>query len=98
MRSGLHLALVDSPAVDLERVIGALAPAEVLNHTPVDVADLAYDTKTVVPGALFFCVRGSRVDGHELAAEAVAAGASALVVDHPLDVRVPQLVVPDTRP
>jgi UDP-N-acetylmuramoyl-L-alanyl-D-glutamate--2,6-diaminopimelate ligase len=91
------VALVDSPAVDLERLIGALAPAEVLNPLPVDVVDLAYDTRSVAPGALFFCVRGQRRDGHELAAEAVAAGAAALVVDHALDLPVPQLVVADTR-
>jgi UDP-N-acetylmuramoyl-L-alanyl-D-glutamate--2,6-diaminopimelate ligase len=83
--------------VDLERLIGALAPAEVLNPTAVDVVDLAYDTRAVVPGALFFCVHGQRADGHELAAQAVATGATALVVDHALDLPVPQLVVADTR-
>ena len=83
--------------MDLERLIGALAPAEVLNPTAVDVVDLAYDTRSVAPGALFFCVRGQRRDGHELATDAVEAGAVALVVDHALDVAVPQLVVPDTR-
>jgi UDP-N-acetylmuramoyl-L-alanyl-D-glutamate--2,6-diaminopimelate ligase len=37
------------------------------------------------------------VDGHELAADAVAAGAAALVVEHPVDVAVPQLVVESSR-
>jgi len=83
--------------VDLERLIGALAPAEVLNPTTVDVVDLAYDTRSVAHGALFFCVRGQRADGHELAAEAVERGAVALVVDHALELLVPQLVVADTR-
>ena len=40
---------------------------------------------------------GSRVDGHELAADAVAAGAVALVVERPVDVAVPQLVVGNVR-
>ena len=35
------------------------------------------------PGALFFCVRGSHADGHAFAATAAAAGAVALVVEHP---------------
>jgi UDP-N-acetylmuramoyl-L-alanyl-D-glutamate--2,6-diaminopimelate ligase len=46
---------------------------------------------------LFFCVRGFTCDGHEFAADAVARGAAALVVDHLLDVDIPQVVVPDVR-
>src|SRR5436190_3734009 len=83
--------------MNLERFIAALGPLDVVNAAPVDVRELAYDTRAVVPAALFFCVRGSTVDGHDLARDAVAAGAAALVVDHPLDTGVPQLVVPDVR-
>ena len=59
--------------------------------------ELTYDTRAVVPGALFFCVRGEHADGHDLATEAVAAGAVALVVERPLDLPVPQFVVADSR-
>jgi UDP-N-acetylmuramoyl-L-alanyl-D-glutamate--2,6-diaminopimelate ligase len=81
----------------LERVIAALAPADVLRRAPVEIGDLAYDARAVGPGALFFCVPGSRADGHDFAAEAVAGGAVALVVERPLELDVPQLVVPDAR-
>jgi UDP-N-acetylmuramoyl-L-alanyl-D-glutamate--2,6-diaminopimelate ligase len=94
---GPYPALVDSPAVDLERLTATLAPGAVLHRAPVDVLDLAYDARDVRPGALFFCVPGERADGHDFAAEAVASGAAALVVDHPLDLAVPQLVVDDVR-
>jgi UDP-N-acetylmuramoyl-L-alanyl-D-glutamate--2,6-diaminopimelate ligase len=83
--------------MDLERVIAALAPTAVARQAPVDVRDLAYDSRTVASGALFFCVRGTHVDGHELAAEAVARGAVALVVERELDVPAPQIVVADSR-
>jgi UDP-N-acetylmuramoyl-L-alanyl-D-glutamate--2,6-diaminopimelate ligase len=92
------MSLVDSPAVDLERLIATLAPVEVLNDSPADVTDLAYDTRAVTPGALFFCARGEHVDRHDLAPQAVDAGAVALVVERQLDLAVPQLVVPDARP
>src|SRR2546421_5468268 len=83
--------------MDLERVIAALAPREVVGRAPVEVADLAYDTRAVAPGALFFCVRGANVDGHDLAPQAVEAGAAALVVERHLDVHLPQIVVADSR-
>jgi UDP-N-acetylmuramoyl-L-alanyl-D-glutamate--2,6-diaminopimelate ligase len=84
-------------AVALERLIAATSPTEVVGGAPVEVEDLAYDSRAVRPGALFFCVPGSQVDGHTLADEAVEAGAVALVVERPLEVSVPQLVVPDAR-
>jgi len=77
--------------------MAALAPTAVVRRVPADVRDLAYDTRTVVPGALFFCVRGAQADGHDLAAESVARGAVALVVERELDLPVPQIVVSDSR-
>jgi UDP-N-acetylmuramoyl-L-alanyl-D-glutamate--2,6-diaminopimelate ligase len=83
--------------MDLERLVTALAPLEVRGGAPTDVTDLAYDTRAVVPGALFFCVPGARADGHDFAPEAVERGAAALVVERPLETAVPQLVVPSAR-
>ena len=92
------MSLLDSPAVDLERLIATLAPEDVLHPAKAEIVDLAYDTRAVTSGALFFCVRGERVDRHDLAEQAMEAGAVALVVERPLELDVPQLVVPDARP
>jgi UDP-N-acetylmuramoyl-L-alanyl-D-glutamate--2,6-diaminopimelate ligase len=83
--------------MELDALIRALAPSEVVGHRRVEILDLAYDSRAIAPGALFFSVRGLRVDGHDLAPEAVAAGAAAVVVERPVAVDVPQLVVPDSR-
>jgi UDP-N-acetylmuramoyl-L-alanyl-D-glutamate--2,6-diaminopimelate ligase len=83
--------------MQLERLAPALDSVDVVNAAPVEIADLAYDTSAVTRGVLFFCVRGARSDGHELAAEALARGAAALVVERPLDFPVPQVVVTDSR-
>ncbi|HET8584235.1 MAG TPA: UDP-N-acetylmuramoyl-L-alanyl-D-glutamate--2,6-diaminopimelate ligase [Casimicrobiaceae bacterium] len=83
--------------MDLERLSKAVSAVEVLNPALLQVSDLAYDSRAVTEGALFFCVPGSRVDGHDLAAGAVAAGAVALVVERALGLAIPQLVVTSVR-
>ena len=83
--------------MDLERLAAALGVTEVVGRAPVEIRDLAYDARTVTPGAVFFCVPGRQADGHDFAAEAVERGAVALVVERPLEVDAPQVVVPDAR-
>jgi UDP-N-acetylmuramoyl-L-alanyl-D-glutamate--2,6-diaminopimelate ligase len=83
--------------VDLTSLLDPLAPVQVVGEPAVEIADLAYDSRAVRSGTLFFCVPGERVDGHEFAQRAVEDGATALVVQRPLSVRVPQVVVPDVR-
>jgi UDP-N-acetylmuramoyl-L-alanyl-D-glutamate--2,6-diaminopimelate ligase len=63
----------------------------------VRIADLAYDSRAVSPGSLFFCIRGGRDDGHRHAAEAAAAGAVAMVCERALPLGLPQVVVDDAR-
>ncbi|HEX3238468.1 MAG TPA: UDP-N-acetylmuramoyl-L-alanyl-D-glutamate--2,6-diaminopimelate ligase [Gaiellaceae bacterium] len=83
--------------MDLERLVAALEPVEVLGRPSVEVRDLAYDARAVSPGALFFAVPGERADGHDFAPQAVERGAVALVVERGLDLPVPQVVVGDAR-
>ncbi|HET7353699.1 MAG TPA: UDP-N-acetylmuramoyl-L-alanyl-D-glutamate--2,6-diaminopimelate ligase [Gaiellaceae bacterium] len=83
--------------MDLERLVTALEPLEVVGSPAVEVRDLAYDARAVTPGILFFAVPGERVDGHDFAAVAVGAGAVGLVVERRLDLPVPQIVVADSR-
>lgn len=60
------------------------------------LADVCTDTRKIQPGSLFVCLRGERFDGHAFASQAAQLGAAALLVDHPVDADVPQLVVTDT--
>jgi UDP-N-acetylmuramoyl-L-alanyl-D-glutamate--2,6-diaminopimelate ligase len=83
--------------MDLETLGRAVGATDTLDPAPVTITDLAYDVRTVTPGALFVCVPGERADGHDFAADAVARGAAALVVERPLDVAVPQVLVRDAR-
>jgi len=80
--------LASAELAEFPRVVGDL-------HTVVSSA--THDSRRVRPRGLFCCVRGARADGHDYAAAAVAAGATALVVDHELDLPVTQIVVNDVR-
>jgi len=63
----------------------------------VEITGLAYDSRRVTPGTLFFCVPGFNSDGHEFAPQAVRAGAAALVVERALGLGVPEVLVGSTR-
>ena len=70
------------------------------DDTAIDA--ISKDTRTLVPGSLYVALRGDRFDGHDFAADAVARGASAmlverLLVERLLDVALPQILVADTQ-
>ena len=59
--------------------------------------DLAYDARAVAPGALFFCVPGTRVDGHDFAAAGGRERRGGARRRAAARARVPQIVVADAR-
>src|SRR4051812_42554594 len=63
----------------------------------VEITGLAYDSRAVRAGELFFCVSGFQRDGHDFAPGAVADGAAALVVERHLGLGVPEVLVPSAR-
>jgi UDP-N-acetylmuramoyl-L-alanyl-D-glutamate--2,6-diaminopimelate ligase len=63
----------------------------------VEITGLSYDSRNVHAGDLFFCVSGFQSDGHEFAPQAVEAGAAALVVERPLGLGVPEVMVESAR-
>ena len=65
------------------------------DDTAIDA--ISKDTRTLAPGSLYVALRGDRFDGHDFAADAVARGASAMLVERLLDVALPQILVADTQ-
>jgi UDP-N-acetylmuramoyl-L-alanyl-D-glutamate--2,6-diaminopimelate ligase len=63
------------------------AKAELVGDPRAVVTSLAYRSADVERGALFFCIPGSRQDGHDFGSEAVDRGATVLVVERPIDVQ-----------
>ncbi len=76
--------------------VAALAEARLIGDPQVAVGPtVVIDSRSVEPGSLFVALPGERVDGHDFAAAAVAAGASAILVGRELAVDAVQLVVDD---
>jgi UDP-N-acetylmuramoyl-L-alanyl-D-glutamate--2,6-diaminopimelate ligase len=71
--------------------------AELRGDASAEITDLAYDSRRVAPGTLFFCFPGEKIDRHDFAPAAVEAGAAALVVERTLELDVPQARVEDAR-
>jgi UDP-N-acetylmuramoyl-L-alanyl-D-glutamate--2,6-diaminopimelate ligase len=63
----------------------------------LEIDGLAYDNRAVRHGTLFFCVPGFTRDGHDFARNAIAQGAAALVIERPLSLGVPEVLVPSVR-
>lgn len=70
---------------------------EVDGDPSTEVQSITMDSRGVTGGALFACVPGHTTDGHEFAAEAVLAGATALLCERRLEAPVPQVVVRSVR-
>ncbi|HEX5938056.1 MAG TPA: UDP-N-acetylmuramoyl-L-alanyl-D-glutamate--2,6-diaminopimelate ligase [Actinomycetota bacterium] len=85
------------PHVPLSAAAAAVPGSEVRGDRHVAIREVAYDSRDVPPGSLFFCVTGATEDGHRFAAPAVRSGAVAVVVERWLDLDVPQLRVPSVR-
>jgi UDP-N-acetylmuramoyl-L-alanyl-D-glutamate--2,6-diaminopimelate ligase len=83
----------------LRELLAGADVLEIVGDADVDITGLAYDSRRVEPGTLYFCVPGHTADGHEFAPLAVQAGAVAVVVERRLELEpyVVQAQVTDAR-
>lgn len=87
------------PSVDLAGLVAALAGGtRVVGEIHREVHALEIDSRAVRPGALFVALRGEHTDGHRFIAQAVQAGAAAVVMEelHELPPSVTGIVVPQS--
>ncbi|MBC7725417.1 MAG: UDP-N-acetylmuramoyl-tripeptide--D-alanyl-D-alanine ligase [Burkholderiaceae bacterium] len=70
-----------------------LAPTDTASTTVSGGADT--DSRLIQPGSVFFAMPGEHTDGHLFAHAAVENGAALLIVEHPVDEAVTQIVVAD---
>ena len=73
------------------------AGMRIVGDSQTEITSVAYDSRKVCKGALFFCISGYKTDGHNYAQAAVDNGAVALMVTRQLAIDVPQIIVDDAR-
>jgi UDP-N-acetylmuramoyl-L-alanyl-D-glutamate--2,6-diaminopimelate ligase len=83
--------------VQLHDLLEDLDVVELRGDPAVEVRAIAHDSRQVEEGALFCCIPGHTTDGHEHAAIAERAGASAFLVERFVDVAGPQVRVVSVR-
>jgi UDP-N-acetylmuramoyl-L-alanyl-D-glutamate--2,6-diaminopimelate ligase len=69
------------PSVPLSELLARVPKAAVTGGFDPVVTGLTHDSRTVKPGDLYICKRGAHFDGHKFAAQALASGAVAVVVN-----------------
>ena len=89
--------LVESAAMKLSELVEGVSGATVRGDPGTEIRGLAYHTRDVADGTLFFCVPGLSFDGHRFAAAAVDSGAAALVCERDTRVSAAQVIVPSVR-
>jgi UDP-N-acetylmuramoyl-L-alanyl-D-glutamate--2,6-diaminopimelate ligase len=87
---------MSSPSETLAE-LATVVSGRVIGDGDVVITDVTHDSRSAGPGVLFVAVRGMTRDGHDFVADVLTAGCPAVVVDHPVDVDISQLVVADTR-
>ena len=78
------------PLSDVAEAVGGRLLGDDATATSV-----ATDSRTVTPGSLFFALRGEHADGHDFVADAMARGATGVVVHRPVP-EGPAVEVADT--
>ena len=62
-----------------------------------EISSITDDTRKVVEGSLFICVKGGSFDGHTAAAEMLEKGAAAVVCEHDLGLGDRQIITDNSR-
>lgn len=76
-----------------------LEPLDIFEgFTDGDITDIIFDSRKVVPGCVFICMKGAAADGHAFAAQAAQKGAAVIIAEAPVEAVGAQVFyVEDTR-
>jgi UDP-N-acetylmuramoyl-L-alanyl-D-glutamate--2,6-diaminopimelate ligase len=65
----------------LSDILEGLAFTELQGSADTEISAVVFDSRKVIPGALFVAVRGTQVDGHDYIDKAIKMGAAAIICE-----------------
>jgi len=78
-------------------IISNLKFIGIKNYRDLEIDALTCSSSETIENGIYFCIKGTKVDGHNYAEESVCNGAVCLVVDHFLDLNITQIKVENVR-
>jgi UDP-N-acetylmuramoyl-L-alanyl-D-glutamate--2,6-diaminopimelate ligase len=75
---------VGKRGMKLQRLLAGAEIGKIVGPGDVEIQSVAYDSRKATPGAIFFALRGEKLDGVEFAADALRRGAVAIASESPL--------------
>ncbi len=77
----------------LKQLLADIEVLSFLGDNQAEITEVVYDSRKAVPGALFVCIRGQQADGNKYIAQAVQAGAKAIVTEEMPEIPMDHLSV-----
>lgn len=78
MRKNGQLGTVETRGVKIQRLLEGVDVVKIVGTADAEVVSLAYDSRRIGPGAIFFALRGEKTNGAKFVADALQRGAIAL--------------------
>lgn len=75
----------------LRQLLEGLEYEQIQGDVEQDVTGVVYDSRKVVDGSVFICIKGTKTDSHDFAIECVKSGARALIVEQQV-LNIPEYV------
>ncbi|HXQ27120.1 MAG TPA: UDP-N-acetylmuramoyl-L-alanyl-D-glutamate--2,6-diaminopimelate ligase [Candidatus Acidoferrales bacterium] len=85
-------ARLEKRGMRLQRLLAGAEIGKITGPADVEIESIAYDSRKVTPGAIFFALRGQKLDGTQFVGEALRRGAVAIASEsqrrseHPADI------------
>lgn len=83
--------------MQLLKLIKEINIKKIIGNTDIEIESLVCESEAVTNGCLFFCINGTRIDGHEYAVQAEKNGAIAIVCQKEQNVNITQIIVENVR-
>ena len=76
-------ARLETRGMKLQKLLAGAEVGKIVGPADGEIESMAYDSRKVTPGAIFFALRGEKLDGAQFIEDALARGAVAVATENP---------------